>query len=151
MTSSNGNIFRVTGHLQRTLTRSFDVFFDFCLNQQLSKQWRRRRFETPLRSLWCHCNRSLQKFLNIMTAIASQIHDVSSVCSTLCSGADQRKHQSFASFPPQRASNTENVSIWLRPHEWKLPVQPVTKIWSKWRYFRFSRIGQYFILLMSDF
>ena len=40
MTSSNGNIFRVTGHLcgeftvygefpaQRTVTRSFDVFFD---------------------------------------------------------------------------------------------------------------------------
>ena len=30
------------------------------------------------------------------------------VCSTVCSGADQRKHQSF---PSQRASNEENVSI----------------------------------------
>ena len=48
MTSSNGNIFRVTGPLcgnspvsgefpsQRPVTRSFDVFFD--LNEQLSKQ-----------------------------------------------------------------------------------------------------------------
>ena len=50
MTSSNGNIFRVTGHLcgeftgpgefpaQRPVTRSFDVFFDRRLNKQLSKQ-----------------------------------------------------------------------------------------------------------------
>ena len=41
---------------QRPVTRSFDVFFDLRLNQQLSKQWRRRWFETPLRSLRRHCN-----------------------------------------------------------------------------------------------
>ena len=50
MTSSNGNIFRVTGHLcgeftgpgefpaQRPVTRSFDVFFGLRLNKRLSKQ-----------------------------------------------------------------------------------------------------------------
>ena len=48
MTSSNGNIFKVTGHLcgeftgefppQRPVTRSFDVLFDLRLNKQLSKQ-----------------------------------------------------------------------------------------------------------------
>ena len=50
MTSSNGNIFRVTGHLcgeftgpgefptQRPVPRSFDVFFDLRLNKRLSKQ-----------------------------------------------------------------------------------------------------------------
>ena len=41
---------------QRPVTLGFDVFFDLCLNQQLSKQWRRHWFETPLCSLWCHCN-----------------------------------------------------------------------------------------------
>ena len=48
----------VTGEFpsQRPVTRSFDVFFDLRLNKRLSKQWRRRRFETPLRSLWRHCN-----------------------------------------------------------------------------------------------
>ena len=66
MTSWNGNIFRVTGLLcgkftgefppQRPVTRSFDVFFDLRLNQQLSKQWRRREFETPSRPLWRHWN-----------------------------------------------------------------------------------------------
>ena len=61
MTSSNGNIFRVTGHLcgefpaQRPVTRSFDVFFDLRLNKSLSKQWWGWWFETLLRPLWRHC------------------------------------------------------------------------------------------------
>ena len=41
---------------QRLLTRSFDVYFDLQLNKRLSKQSRRRWFETPSRSLWRHCN-----------------------------------------------------------------------------------------------
>ena len=40
---------------QKPLTRSFDIFFDLGLNQRLNKQWRRRWFETPSRSLWRHC------------------------------------------------------------------------------------------------
>ena len=64
MTSSNGNIFRVTGHLcgeftghrsQRPVTRSFDVFFDLRLNKRLRQPWG-WWFETPSRSLWRHCN-----------------------------------------------------------------------------------------------
>ena len=62
MTSSNGNIFRVTGHLcgkfptQRPVTRSFDVFFDLRLNKRLSKQPWGWWFETPAWSLWRHRN-----------------------------------------------------------------------------------------------
>ena len=68
MTSSNGYIFRVTGHLcgeftgpgelpaQRPVTRSFDVFFDLRPNKWLSKQWWSWWFETPSSSLWRHCN-----------------------------------------------------------------------------------------------
>ena len=41
---------------QRPVMRSFDVFFDLSLNKRLSKQSRRRWFETPSRSLWRHCN-----------------------------------------------------------------------------------------------
>ena len=64
MTSSNGNIFRVTGPLcgeftgpgefptQRPVTRSFDVFFDLRLNKRLSKQPWGWSFETPSWSLW---------------------------------------------------------------------------------------------------
>ena len=68
MTSSNGNIFRITGPLcgeftgpsefptQRTVTRSFDVFFYLRLNKWLSKQPWSWWFETPSWSLWRQCN-----------------------------------------------------------------------------------------------
>ena len=39
---------------QRPMTRSFDVFFDLCLNKRLKKQSWRWWFETPSRSLWRH-------------------------------------------------------------------------------------------------
>ena len=41
---------------QGPATRSFDVFFDMCLNKLLDKQSRRRWFETPSRSLWRYFN-----------------------------------------------------------------------------------------------
>ena len=41
---------------QRPVTWSFDVFFDLRLNEQLSKQSLGWWFETPLCSLWRHCN-----------------------------------------------------------------------------------------------
>ena len=66
MSSTNGNIFRVTGHLcggftgefpsQRPVTRNFAVCFDLCLDKRLSKQSRGWWFETPSRSLWRNCN-----------------------------------------------------------------------------------------------
>ena len=64
-----------------------------------------------------------------MSAMVSQIAGVSIVYSTVCSGADQRKHQSSSSLDfvrgiqrwlvksPQKASNAENVSIWWRHHD----------------------------------
>ena len=67
MTSSNGDISvlpalcagnsLVTGEFpsQRPVTRNFDVFFDLRMKKRLSKQSRRRWFETPSFSLWCHC------------------------------------------------------------------------------------------------
>ena len=70
MTTSNGNIFRATGHLcgeftgpgdfpaQRPVTRSFDVFFDLRPNKRLSKQPWGWWFETPSWSLWRQCNGS---------------------------------------------------------------------------------------------
>ena len=47
---------RVTSEVpsQRPVIRSFDVFFDLCLNKWLSKQSIRWWFQTP--ALWRHCN-----------------------------------------------------------------------------------------------
>ena len=73
MTSSNGNIFRVTGPLcgeftgpgefptQRPVTRSFDVYFDLRLNKRLCKQSWGWWFETLLCPLWRHSNGILDK------------------------------------------------------------------------------------------
>ena len=44
------------GYHERPVTQSFGVFFDLCLNKRLSKQSWGWWFETPSRSLWCHCN-----------------------------------------------------------------------------------------------
>ena len=74
MTSSNGNIFRVTGHLCREFTsprriprtKAFDVFFDLRLNKRLSKQWQGWCFETPSCPLWRHCNvNTVKKWNNL--------------------------------------------------------------------------------------
>ena len=48
----------VTGEFpaQRPVTQSFDVFFDLHLNKRLSKQTKRRWFETQSCPLWRHCN-----------------------------------------------------------------------------------------------
>ena len=110
MTSSNWNIFRVTGHLcveftgprwipaQRPVTRSFDVFFDLRLNKRLSKQPWGWWFETPAWSLWRHRNGDVLHDSDLkMDTMASQITGVSIVCSGVCSSADQVKHQSSAS------------------------------------------------------
>ena len=68
MTSSNGNIFRVTGPFcgeftgpgefptQRPVTRSFDVFLDLRLNKRLNKQSWGWWFETLSRPFWRHRN-----------------------------------------------------------------------------------------------
>ena len=76
-----------------------------------------------------------------MGAIAFQITSITIVYTTVYSGADQRKHQKprvtglcegnsplTGEFPPQRASNAENVSIWWRHHG--VVLWFVVVIWS---------------------
>ena len=74
MTSSNGNIYRVTGPLcgeftglgefpaQSPVTRNFDVFFDLRPNERLSKQPWGLWFETPSWSLCRHCNDLIETY-----------------------------------------------------------------------------------------
>ena len=86
MTSSNGNIFRVTGPLcgeftgpgefpiQRPVTRSFDVFFYPSLNKRLSKQPWGWWFETLSWSLWRQCNVAQRSWYDTCTCtLASMI------------------------------------------------------------------------------
>ena len=69
MTLSNGNIFRVngpsrgefTGQQWIPLTKASDAelwcFLWSAPHQTVEKKSRRRWFDTPLRLLWCYCNR----------------------------------------------------------------------------------------------
>ena len=41
---------------KKSVTWSFDVFFNLHWTLRFRKQWRRRWFETPSRSFWRHCN-----------------------------------------------------------------------------------------------
>ena len=98
MTSSNGNIFRVTGHLcgeftghrwiptQRPVTRSFDVFFHLRLNKRLSKRPWGWWFETLSCPLWRHCNE------NWCRLIRSQAYRDTSGCLTQWPLRDVRKN-----------------------------------------------------------
>ena len=102
MTSSNGNIFRVTGPLcgeytgpgefptQRPVTRSFDVFFDLRLNKGLSKQSWGWWFETPSGPLWRQCN-----------VISLLVPDAKPCIYMLSRGALHRVSQLFIHWPPE--------------------------------------------------
>ena len=88
ITSSNRNIFRVTGPLSPVNSphkgqwrRALIFFFDLGLIKHLSKQSRRRWFETPSRSSWRHCNGSQHIFIEILPHprslyIRETFHDV---------------------------------------------------------------------------
>ena len=89
-----------------------------------------------------------------MGAMVSQITSISIVCSAICSGTDQRKHQSSVTglgdgnspvtdeFPSQRASIMENASILWCHHEneWNYKfvgcngmissLNPLTVLWN---------------------
>ena len=77
---------------KRSLTRSFDVFFDLRLNKRLNKQSRGWWFETPSHSLWRHCNAGynddqscshLQKYtdiLDIFQTLITKIAEMTHTC-----------------------------------------------------------------------
>ena len=102
ITPSNGNIFRVTGHLcgeftghrwippQRSVSRSVNVFFDHRLNKRLSKQSWGSWFETTSRSVWRHCNAPLNVVMVCINGVNYAHKRLpntnSSVYSKLCNG-----------------------------------------------------------------
>ena len=97
MTSSNGNIFRVTGHLcgnlpitgefpaQRPVTRSFDVFFDLCPYKRLSKQSWGWWFETLSRPLWRHRNELEPRVYFLECIVCPYCTCTEAWCTQICS------------------------------------------------------------------
>ena len=110
----------VTGHPlksphKRLVTRSFHVFFDLHLNQQLSKQWRRQWFYMPSRSLWGHCNDNIRcshlwnipyVMIRWITSAHVQTHGITHYvcdwCNKLTSADFEMNVQSRAALPGNR-------------------------------------------------
>ena len=69
----------VTGEFpaHRLVTRSYNVFFDLCLNERLSKQSWCWWFVTPSRPLWRHSNDALKYGLCVEISLKA-IHKTSS-------------------------------------------------------------------------
>ena len=142
VTSSNGNIFRVTGPLcgeftgpgefptQRSVTRSFDVLFDLRLNKRLSKRPWGWWFETPSWSLWRHRNvaesaggRVVPHQLHIYTpwssrnkGLGSLHYDVIVMCNTTLSLVVLKlPHPPWTKWPPFRRQYIQ-MHLW----DWKV-------------------------------
>ena len=141
MTSSNGNIFRVTGPLcgefadlrwiPRTKASDAELwwFFDLRLNKRFSKQSWGWWFESLSIPFWSHCNgqfaslrcdtkdtRMLAREGNIRLPLSLQWRQV---ISTVYLDTDQRIHQSSASLAFVRGIHRRPMNS---PHKW-----PVTR------------------------
>ena len=106
-----------------------------------------------------------------MSIMASRMTGNPNVCSTVCSGLHERKHQSSASltlcgvnpqvtggFPHKKAINAENVSMSWRHHYNSLPWKAVSlsipfaknctvRKWSKWHILQSAmKIWQYYFV-----
>ena len=119
MTSSNGNIFHVTGHLcgnlpvisefpaHKPVAQSFDVLFHLHLNKRLSKQLLIVRLV-----IWRH-----RAHYNVNVMVKGSIqgpHDL-----PFASGM----HRSPVDSPHKRTSNEESAYVSWRHHEMSLYVQ----------------------------
>ena len=132
MTSSNGNIFRVTGPLcgeftgpgefptQRPVTRSFDVFFDLRLNKRLNKHSWGWWFEALSWSLWRHYNdKGKNRVFRMITCGTYRAHRKTAVTPLLT-------HWSYCSLTPSHRNSgmviINQISVgascnktWIRP------------------------------------
>ena len=164
MTSSNGNIFRADGFCggnstvtdefpsQMPVMRSFNVFFDLCLNKRLNEQSWGWWFETPSCSLWRHCN-----VINLFLALGGHCYRLSRIHWRTNDWGSKRtwwRHQmeTFSvflalcgmnplvtgGFPVTKASDADLWCVlWSAPEqpmEQTLETPVLSALWSLWRH-----------------
>ena len=151
MTSSNGNIFRVTGPLcgeftgpgefptQRPVTRNFDVFFDQRPNKRLSKQLWGWWFETLSWSLWRQRNdimTTLRSLISLTTQLFVQhlvrVYNKENTKAPHKCPCLRRIHLSLviAGFPLLSTSNTQIVYMtWCHYAKWSMYMGQWTGLW----------------------
>ena len=114
----------VTGEFpsQWPVTPSFDVFFDLCLNKQLSDQSWGWWFETPSRSLWRHFNGDIAvvfsfefRHWTLRTKDCQFDSFVVAGGTVSCHYDNLRCHQSRQSCPIDDRLFSMNVILWCIP------------------------------------
>ena len=154
MTSPNGNIFRVTGHLcgeftglrwiPRTKTSDaelFDVFFDMFPNNRLSKQSWGWWFETPSGSLWrhsdevyffqiyvvlVHCDDELNAQVTYRQEVSLKLKIASNDIDMNDLKLDMYKKRQCTDFH-------DDAMTWKRfPHIWSFPPPPPNPLSDQW-------------------
>ena len=130
----------VISPLKGLAVQSFNGFFYVRINEASEQLWC-ARFSSPcgLQTFWCPCAHYSDA---IMSAMASQIAEVTIVYSSVCSSAYQRKINPPRHWPLRweftggrwisntKASKTENVSIWWRHNDLILTGVPWTMLHS---------------------
>ena len=120
----------VTGEFpaQRPVTRTFDVFFELCLNKRLSKPLWGWWFEMPSCPLWRHC-----KFINACTWIYQPIGDVDATMSRGVGGIGIQFHDEI------------RASCYVLTTRGSLPVQRIPirgiRAWKR-AYNRTNNVGK---------
>ena len=138
MTSSNGNIFRVTVHLcgnspvsgefptQRPVTQKFDVFFDLRLEGRLSKHSWGWWLETPA---WSHSRLAhiIQRFAALSLG-ERHLHD------QRLRACIQKTCTNWSNMSPCWMTNSSNISMSYLMYSY-VPSERsivVNHFWSKW-------------------
>ena len=130
--------FYITGWIRLTKPSNAEILIFGTTEQTIEQRVGCRWFYTPWRSCEATVMETpvLSRFINgafhyndvIMSTMASLINSLTIVCSTVCSGADQKTSKLRVTglcagnslvtgeFPTQKVSDAENVSIWWRHH-----------------------------------
>ena len=110
----------VTGEFptQRPVTRSFDVFFDLCLNKRLSKQLRSWWFETPSRLLWHNCDGIWMESFNDHVYQRKMVLD-GMLSLQNCPSSNLFKNSRRTNYNQKSGQNYEHKNKWLKSQTWK--------------------------------
>ena len=145
MTSSNGNIFRVTGPLcgkftgpgelptHWPVTRSFDVFFDLRLNKWLSQQPWGWWFETLSCPLWCHGNAHRQQCYRDTFQISERLQTLTTDHLRYCArSCDKTYFCAIETGPHELLHYNDQHRCY---HAWRKGMWYITSAFTQWSTF----------------
>ena len=103
-----------------SITWSFDIFFDVCLNKQLNKQWGCPWSDTP----WCSCDMTVVRSFEALQTLTLLVQpDLGGSCQTLwgITSFGQRKHIQIIDAQRSFEKNVSDFAVITVPAEGPVP------------------------------